>query len=223
MVVVEHVARSFPNGSERLELLQDVTFAVSPGERLAVTGASGSGKSTLLSLIAGLDAPDSGSITVANRTITGMDTETVTRFRARHIGLVFQFHYLLRDFTAEENVMLPAYIAGTSRRDAFERARELMEELGIIDRRERLPAQLSGGERQRLACARALMNDPDVVLADEPTGNLDEENSAILTELLFDLVARREKSLILVTHDTALAGRCERVLRLEGGELRAVA
>ena len=217
---VTNIVRTFPSGNEVLHVLNGVSFRLEAGSMTTIKGESGSGKSTLLSLIAGLDRPDEGSVRIGDRELTGMGEEALTAYRGRHIGLIFQFHYLLRDFTALENVMLPSYMLGESRKSAEKRATRLIDDLGLSDRKESLPAQLSGGERQRLACARALMNDPELVLADEPTGNLDEENSEQVVQVLFDLVRSRGKTLLLVTHSMELAARTGRILHLEGGRVR---
>lgn len=216
-VAVQGVKKTFPNGGERLEVLRDVSFSVSPGEVVAVTGESGSGKSTLLSLMAGLDLPDQGTIRVGPREVQALDEEGLTRYRARTVGLVFQFHYLLKDFSVLENVMLPALMQQRSREEASVRATELLAQVGLQERLHHLPPQLSGGERQRAAAARALINDPEVVLADEPTGNLDDANSRRLEEVLFGLVSEYGKTLIIVTHDQNLARRTARSFHLEQG------
>lgn len=221
-IQVDGLAKSFPNGEERLQILRNVAFSLETNGRLAIVGESGSGKSTILSLIAGLDLPDEGTITVGSSDVTTLHGSDLDDFRSRTVGLVFQFHYLLRDFTALENVMLPAMIKGRSRRDIHDEARQLLEEVGLSSRMNHLPAQLSGGERQRVALARALVNHPPLLLADEPTGNLDDANSRHVEDILFDVVSRRQRTLILVTHNTELANRTGNVLKLEGGCLRTV-
>ncbi len=217
---VQGLKRSFPNGTDTLHVLAGVSFTVAAGTMVAIRGESGSGKSTLLSVIAGLDRPDEGTVLIGGEDLTRMTEDALTAFRARHIGLIFQFHYLLRDFNALENVMLPAFMAGETRKKATAKARALIADMGLSEREDHLPAQLSGGERQRIACARALMNDPDFIFADEPTGNLDEANSEQVARLLFDLVAGYRKTLLLVTHSNDLAHRAGRILQLEGGLLR---
>ena len=231
-VRVSGLAKRFPNGEQILDVLTDVNLEIAAGTRNAIVGESGSGKSTLLSLIGGLDAPDSGEIRVGNQLITELDDAELTRYRSRGVGLVFQFHYLLQDFTSLENVMLPAMIDGdgggraddrsAARAALRERAEALLALVGLAERREHLPPQLSGGERQRVALARALINDPPLVLADEPTGNLDDRNSRMVEELLFRLVSEQQRTLILVTHNRELATRCGRILELEAGCLTAV-
>jgi lipoprotein-releasing system ATP-binding protein len=221
-VEVAALARRFPNGRQLLTVLDNVSFTLEEGGRLAVTGESGSGKSTLLSLIGGLDVPDGGSIVVDGSHVESLDDTALTAYRSSVVGLVFQFHYLLQDFSALENVMLPALMVtpGTNaavRRRIEERAAGLLADVGLADRRDHAPAQLSGGERQRVALARALINEPRLILADEPTGNLDERNSRLVEETLFALVEEHGRSLILVTHNRDLAGRTGRTLVLEDG------
>jgi lipoprotein-releasing system ATP-binding protein len=221
-VRLDSVRKSFPNGSERLQVLQEVSMELSPGEQIAVTGESGSGKSTILSLIAGLDTPDGGTIRVGETAVESLAGSDLDRYRSRTVGLVFQFHYLLRDFSALENVMLPAMVSGRSREELRGEARDLLDAVGLAERTDHLPAQLSGGERQRVALARALINHPSLILADEPTGNLDDSHSRQVEEILFDLVSRQNRTLILVTHNADLARRTGRVLRLESGCLSPV-
>lgn len=216
-VTVSGVRKSFPNGLERLQVLKDIDLTVNAGDTLSITGESGSGKSTLLSLIAGLDVPDAGLITVGEDRVNQLNERELTRYRAVTVGLVFQFHYLLRDFSALENVMLPALMQNHPRDAARERARDLLRQVGLEDRSEHVPPQLSGGERQRVAVARALVNNPELVLADEPTGNLDDHNSQRVEDILLELVTDHGKTLIIVTHNPALAARASRTLHLEGG------
>jgi ABC-type lipoprotein export system ATPase subunit len=216
-VWVAGICKSFPNGLEQLQVLRDVHLSITAGETVSITGESGSGKSTLLSLIAGLDAPDEGEIIVGEDRVDQLQERGLTRYRALTVGLVFQFHYLLRDFSAVENVMLPALMQGWTRDEARERARELLKDVGLADRDGHLPQQLSGGERQRVAAARALINDPTLVLADEPTGNLDDYHSQRVEDTLFGLVEDYGKTLLVVTHNPALAARAGRTFHLEGG------
>ena len=216
-VQIQALRKTFPSGDSVITVLEDVNLTLRSGEAVSITGESGSGKSTLLGLLAGLDTPQVGSILVADRDITQLDDRALTEYRLRSVGLVFQFHHLLEDFSALENVMLPARIAGVGETEARERATALVEQVGLIDRSDHMPAQLSGGERQRIAAARALVNSPPLLLADEPTGNLDEGNSERLAGTLFELVRTHGTSLVLVTHDRTLAARADRVLELEHG------
>ena len=199
--------------------LADVTLTVSAGEVAAVMGPSGSGKSTLLNLVAGLDKPTSGAVTVAGLRIDTLGETALAKFRARHVGIIFQFFNLLDDLTVEDNVLLPAQLAGASRRAAKARAAELLDRLGIADHRDDYPARLSGGQRQRVAIARALVNSPELLLADEPTGALDTATGQEIGRLLRELNAAGQ-TLVLVTHDPALAQRyAARTLQLVDGHL----
>ncbi len=199
--------------------LADVSLAVAAGEVAAVMGPSGSGKSTLLNLVAGLDKPTSGTVTVAGRRIDTLGETALARFRARHVGIIFQFFNLLDDLTVADNVLLPAQLAGASRRAARARAAELLDRLGIADHRDDYPARLSGGQRQRVAIARALVNSPELLLADEPTGALDTATGQEIGRLLRELNAAGQ-TLVLVTHDPALAQRyAARTLQLVDGRL----
>jgi len=201
--------------------LADLSLDVATGEVAAVMGPSGSGKSTLLNLVAGLDRPTSGTITVAGRRIDSLSESALARFRARHVGIIFQFFNLLDDLTVQDNVLLPAQLAGASRRTARARAGELLERMGIEQHRDDYPARLSGGQRQRVAIARALVNSPDLLLADEPTGALDTATGLAIGRLLRELNADGQ-TLVLVTHDPALAERyAARTVRLLDGRLAA--
>ena len=208
------------NGSE-LRVLRGVDVRVHVGEAVSITGASGAGKSTLLHLLGALDRPTSGEVLVDGTPLSGLDEQAICEIRNHHIGFVFQFHHLLRDFTALENVMMPRLIAGQSRPEAEDRARGLLESVGLGERLEHRPWQLSGGEQQRVAVARALANDPVVLLADEPSGNLDHRTSEQLHDLLFQLKDDHDLAMVLVTHNPALAARANRVLQLDGGILAA--
>jgi lipoprotein-releasing system ATP-binding protein len=203
-----------------LDVLIGVDLRVEPGEALAVIGASGAGKSTLLHLLGALDRPSAGEVFVGGRAASTLGDDELAQLRNRHLGFVFQFHHLLREFTALENVAMPALIAGAGLDEANARARVLLEAVGVDHRAANKPWQLSGGEQQRVAVARALVNDPLVLLADEPSGNLDHHNAMRLHDLLFKLREERELAMILVTHNLDLAGRADRVLLLEEGRLQ---
>jgi lipoprotein-releasing system ATP-binding protein len=214
-----HKRYRYGDGSE-LAVLAGVDLRVEPGEAVAVTGASGAGKSTLLHLLGALDQPTSGEVLVGGRSLAGLDTQAVAGIRNRHLGFVFQFHHLLREFTALENVMMPCLIGGMGRGDAEARGRELLCAVGLERRLEHKPWQLSGGEQQRVAVARALSNHPLVLLADEPSGNLDHHTSERLHETLFELREARGLSMVIVTHNAELARRADRILLLEDGLLQ---
>jgi len=200
-----------------LTILDDVTLAIERGETVAVVGASGAGKSTLLALLAGLDEPSAGQVWLADHELTAMDEDGRAAVRARHVGFVFQAFHLVPSLTAIENVMLPLELAG--RRDARAAAAEVMQRVGLAERARHYPRQLSGGEQQRVAIARAFVTRPDVLFADEPTGNLDTATGERIVDLLFDLNSVAGTTLVLVTHDRALAARCTRIVRLDAGRL----
>ena len=208
------------DGSE-LRILEGVEIAVAPGEAVAIVGASGSGKSTLLHLLGGLDRPTSGDVVLAGRSLTSLDDRELAQVRNRRIGFVFQFHHLMREFNALENVMMPLLIGGRAVPEAEARARELLSEVGLAQRLTHKPWQLSGGEQQRVAVARALSASPAVVIADEPSGNLDTHTAEQLHDLFFRLRAEHGIALILATHNRELADRADRILQLKEGQLRS--
>jgi lipoprotein-releasing system ATP-binding protein len=217
LVRVRDLVKNYISGAETLRILRGISLAVERGSAVAVSGQSGSGKSTLLNIIGGLDRCDSGSVEVAGTDISGLGEIELSSYRQRRIGFIFQFHYLLKDFTALENVMLPAYMTGLRKKDAMEKARLLLADMKLDDRTGHFPSQLSGGERQRVAVARAMVNDPDIILADEPTGNLDPNNSAMVAELLYAGAEKWGKTLIVVTHDEGVASRAKIRYVLENG------
>jgi lipoprotein-releasing system ATP-binding protein len=217
---VQRVGKVFQTGSEELVVLEEVSFSVAAGTTVVITGESGSGKSTLLQLVGGLDTVSAGRILFKGADITRRGESELIDFRNRALGFIFQFHYLLKDFTALENVMMPGAIAGAPRSESRRRAQALLARVGLEPRAGHYPAQLSGGERQRVAVARALMNDPELILADEPTGNLDERISAVVRELLFGLVAEYRKTMILVTHASDLSRGGDEHYVLEHRRLR---
>jgi len=219
MVKAEGLVKNYISGNENLHILKGVSFQIPIGHSAAISGQSGSGKSTLLNILGGLDRSDSGSVLVGDMEITSLAEKNLSMYRSKKVGFIFQFHYLLKDFTALENVMLPAYIAGVNKKKALKRAKELLADLMLEDRAGHFPSQLSGGERQRVAVARSMVNDPDLILADEPTGNLDPGNSAIVADLLYSSAEKWGKTLLVVTHDEKLAARAARAYTLVNGLL----
>ncbi len=213
------IEKSYPSGGSVLRVLQGADLRVDPGEAVAIVGQSGSGKSTLLHLLGALDRPSAGEILVGGETLSSQDDDQLAELRNRRIGFVFQFHHLLREFTALENVMMPMLIGGEIPKVARNRAMELLEAVGLTERGHHSPAELSGGEQQRVAVARALANRPDVLLADEPSGNLDRATSLRLHDLLFKIREEQQLAMVLVTHNQELAGRADRVLTLQDGRI----
>lgn len=214
------IERAFesPDGG-MIPVLRGVDLAIEPGESIAIVGPSGSGKSTLLHLLGALDRPTAGEVLLGGRRVEALDDEALAAMRNQYVGFVFQFHHLLRDFTALENVMIPQLVAGVGRGPAERRARELLDQVGLTPRASHRPRKLSGGEQQRVAVARALANNPPLLLADEPSGNLDMEASARLHDLLFELLGRHRSAMVVVTHSAELAARANRTLRLDAGRL----
>ncbi len=217
ILTARNLSKVVPSAEGELTILHDLCLELSPGDSLAIVGSSGSGKSTLLGLLAGLDLPSGGSVALAGHNLAGLDEDQRARVRAEHVGFVFQSFQLLDSLNALENVMLPLELEGRS--DARERARALLERVGLGLRLSHYPRQLSGGEQQRVAIARAFAAEPDVLFADEPTGNLDSHTGERISDLLFELNRERGATLVLVTHDERLAHRCQRLIRLEGGRL----
>ena len=200
-----------------LEVLRGVNLSVDSGEVVSIVGASGAGKTTLLQILGTLDLPDGGDVSIGGQSTTGMSRRELSAFRNANLGFVFQFHRLLPEFNALENVLMPAWIAGAPEKDAKDRAASLLDDLGLGHREHHNPSELSGGEQQRVAVARALMNQPRVLLADEPSGNLDSENAAMLHDLFFELRERHGQTIVLVTHNEQLAQRADRMLRMADG------
>jgi lipoprotein-releasing system ATP-binding protein len=212
------LGKVYRDAGREIHVLDDVDLRLLPGESVAIVGASGSGKSTLLNLLGGLDAPSAGRVCVAGEDMAGMDEASRCRWRNRRLGFVYQFHHLLPEFSAEENVAMPLVIGGFGRREARERARAMLDRVGLRERLSHRPAALSGGERQRVAIARALVTRPDCVLMDEPTGNLDPVSSAQILSLIDDL-RREQAAFVVVTHDPAIAARMDRTLVLRDAGL----
>jgi lipoprotein-releasing system ATP-binding protein len=213
------VRKAYVTGTSRIEVLRGVDLDVQPGEMVAIVGASGVGKSSLLHVLGGLDAFDGGTISLGDAEIHAMTDEARVVFRNRHVGFVFQFHHLLPEFTAQENVEMPLRIAGAPAAERHARAAALLERVGLAGRASHRPSALSGGEQQRVAIARALVARPSVLLADEPTGNLDEATAADLHRLIRDMHTEHGLTSLIATHNPVLAASCDRVLRLEGGLL----
>lgn len=215
------IVKTYPakSGEGALTVLDHCTISIKSGAIVSVVGPSGSGKSTLLHVLGGLDRPDSGEIVWGDKAIYSLKSEQLADFRNRQLGFVFQFHHLLPEFTALENVLMPALIAGEDEEASEERAMELLTRFGIPGRAEHRPTELSGGEQQRVSMARALMNNPALILADEPTGNLDDGNTEIVLDYLFELREKDGVSILLITHEKDIAGRCDVTYELNKGKL----
>ena len=218
-LVAERLHKEYPGGAGPLVVLRGVDLTVQAGETVAIVGASGAGKSTLLHLLGGLDRPTHGEVVLAGRYLSRLGDAELSEVRSRHLGFVFQFHHLLMEFTALENVAMPLLIQGVAEEEARVRAAAILTEVGIGQRLEHRPSALSGGEQQRVAVARALVHEPIVVLADEPSGNLDRANSEMLHDLMFELAGGKGVAFVVATHDEGLARRTDRVLHVEDGIL----
>ena len=215
MIIAQNISKSYG----KLQVLKHVDLHIAKGEVVAIVGASGAGKSTLLHLLGTLDQADAGTVSINGTVITSLSGNKLSRFRNKHIGFVFQSHHLLPEFTARENVMMPALIAGTAAAVAGQKADELLQQLGLSSRGHHRPAELSGGEQQRVAVARALINDPDVIFADEPSGNLDSVSAASLHQLFFDIRKQKGITFVIITHNEELAGMADRKLVMKDGSI----
>ena len=222
IVSISGLEKTFVSASENLTVLSDLNLEIDEGKKIVIAGESGSGKSTLLNIIGGIESATKGSVRAGEWNVTSLKEKELSKYRSEFVGLVFQFHYLLKDFTALENVYMPALIAGKPEKEAKEKAEQLLSDVGVINRKNHLPSQLSGGERQRVSVARALINDPALILADEPTGNLDPANAVLISELLFSMVEKYHKTLLLVTHDMKIAEKGDFIYRIKNGKLELV-
>jgi putative ABC transport system ATP-binding protein len=220
VIALSGVNLSLGHGAARVHILKDIDLHIGSGETIGLVGPSGSGKSTLLMVMAGLERADKGSVTIAGEDLSALDEDALARFRGRHIGIVFQSFHLIPTMTAMENVAVPLELSGIA--DAHARARDELAAVGLSERLNHYPAELSGGEQQRVALARALAPNPKILVADEPTGNLDEDTGKQVIDLLFAGHEKRGTTLVLVTHDSALAARCARVVRLRSGRIDGV-
>lgn len=217
---ISDLEKKYTTDSETLVVFNNLNFDVARGSKNTIVGESGCGKSTLLNIIAGIDKFSFGKVIAGKWNIGILNEKQLSEYRSKFLGIIFQFHYLLKDFSALENVYMPALIAGVSKKEAVKKAEQLLEDVGVYDRKKHLPSQLSGGERQRVAVARALINNPKLILADEPTGNLDPANAEKIGNLLFSMTEKYKKTLILVTHDLNLAKKGDRQLKISEGKLK---
>jgi lipoprotein-releasing system ATP-binding protein len=216
----ENLVKTFTTTKEiRLEILKSISLEIAEGKITLIVGASGAGKSTFLHLLGGLDKPDDGKIFYNSENILSYSEDKLAKFRNKNLGFVFQFHHLLPEFTAAENIAIPQMIMGKSLNNSINRAYELLNEVGLIERKDHKPAELSGGEQQRVAVARALANDPALILADEPTGNLDSENSKIITDLIIHLNSKYKKTFVVVTHNKEMLGIANQVYEMKDGKI----
>lgn len=213
MIQLKNITKSF--GS--LQVLRGIDLSVEEGQVVSIVGPSGAGKTTLLQIMGTLDKADSGQVIINGQDISALNQKKLSRFRNKHLGFVFQFHQLLPEFTALENIMIPAFIGGADKKEAEERARELLQFMGLADRATHKPNELSGGEKQRIAVARALVNHPDIIMADEPSGSLDSHNKEELHRLFFDLRDKYGQTFIIVTHDESLATLTDRTIHMKDG------
>lgn len=221
IIKISGVEKTYFSDGEKLTVLRNLDLVIKSGTKNVIVGESGSGKSTLLNIIGGIDSVTAGTVLAGDGkwNVTGLSESEVSDYRSKFLGLIFQFHYLLKDFSALENVYLPLYMTGVPKKVAVEKAEKLLQDVGVYERRNHLPSQLSGGERQRVAVARSLINDPELILADEPTGNLDPANALAIGDLLFNMVEQYNKTLVLVTHDMNLAKKGDFIFSIKDGKL----
>ena len=215
IITLQNISKSFGQNSSSIKVLEDLSLDLKKGESLALVGASGSGKSTLLHVICGLEKPNKGNVYIKGVNITDLSTDERSLFRGKEVGFVYQFHHLLPDLTALENIAMPAMLSGIGKEEAFEISASLLEQVNLNDKKENRPNELSGGERQRVAIARAMSNNPSCLIMDEPTGNLDKKNVENFMNLLMNMVSTREIALIIATHDNNVSSRLDKLLNLE--------
>jgi lipoprotein-releasing system ATP-binding protein len=220
IIETKNLTKKYKSGTEELAVLKGINVGIKKGEIVAIVGESGSGKSTFLNMLGGLDRPSSGNIFVEGLDIANLEEEELTSVRNKSVGFVFQFHNLLLDFSAMENIMLPSLANSFDYNSAKEKALKILDSVGLLSRKDHLPSQLSGGEQQRVSVARALINSPSIILADEPTGNLDLENSENVRELLWKLAKELDITLVVVTHNSHIAGKADKVLKMDYGYLK---
>ena len=219
VLICRNINKTYQDGSNATPVLHDVSLAIKAGEHVAILGSSGSGKSTLLHILGGLDKPSTGDVEFKGKALNQLSSNALAKLRNDEMGFIYQFHHLLGEFTALENVAMPLRIRGLSSKHAEDKARDMLEEVGLSHRIDHLPSAMSGGERQRVAIARALVTEPSVVLADEPTGNLDDSTGEQIYKLLKNLSEKKGTAFVVVTHDIALAGKMDRVLKIKDGRL----